>query len=98
MPLTDVTIRTANSREKPYKLYDGRGLLLLVNPNGSKWWRFKYRFAGREKALSLGVYPDVGLKKARSRLAEVRTLVADGVDPAQAVSYTHLTLPTNREV
>ena len=83
MPLTDVAIRTAKSREKPYKMYDAGGLLMLVNPNGSKWWRFKYRFAGREKALSLGTYPDTGLKKARSRLEEVRTLVADGVDPAQ---------------
>ena len=83
VPLTDVAIRTAKPREKPYKLYDGRGLLLLINPNGSRWWRFRYRIAGREKALSLGVYPDVGLKKARSRLEEVRTLVADGVDPAK---------------
>ena len=83
MPLTDVAIRTAKSREKPYKMYDAGGLLMLINPNGSKWWRFKYRFAGREKALSLGTYPDTGLKKARTRLEEVRTLVADGVDPAQ---------------
>ena len=63
-------------------MYDAGGLLMLINPNGSKWWRFKYRFAGREKALSLGTYPDTGLKKARARLEEVRTLVADGVDPA----------------
>ncbi len=97
MPLTDVTIRTAKSREKPYKLYDGNGLLLLVNPNGSKWWRFKYRVAGREKALSLGVYPDVGLKKARSRLAEVRTLVVDGVDPAQERKKTKRELGTSVE-
>jgi integrase len=63
-------------------MYDAGGLLMLINPNGSKWWRFKYRFAGREKALSLGTYPDTGLKKARARLEEVRALVADGVDPA----------------
>ena len=62
----------------------GCGLYLEIAPTGSRWWRFKYRFAGKEKRISLGVYPDVGLKKARDKREEMRTLVADGVDPSAA--------------
>jgi Arm DNA-binding domain len=65
-------------------LFDGRGLYLEIAPTGSRWWRFKYRFAGKEKRISLGVYPDVGLKKARDRRDEMRRLVADGIDPSAA--------------
>ena len=61
MPLTDAAIRNATPYEKPVKLFDERGLYLEVSPTGGKWWRLKYRFDGREKQLSLGVYPDVGL-------------------------------------
>ena len=66
------------------RLFDGRGLYLEIAPTGSRWWRFKYRFAGKEKRISLGVYPDVGLKKARDRRDEMRRLVADGIDPSAA--------------
>ena len=59
------------------------GYFLLVNPKGKKWWRFKYRFQGKEKLLSLGVYPDVSLKKARNRRDEMRKLLVDGIDPGQ---------------
>ena len=59
MPLTDTAIRNAKSGKKTCKLYDERGLYLEVSPNGGKWWRLKYRFGGKEKRLSLGVYPDV---------------------------------------
>jgi hypothetical protein len=65
-------------------LFDGRGLYLEIAPTGSRWWRFKYRFAGKEKRISIGVYPDVGLKKARDRRDEMRKLVADGIDPSAA--------------
>jgi integrase len=65
-------------------LFDGRGLYLEIAPTGSRWWRFKYRFAGKEKRISLGVYPDVGLKKARDRRDEMRKFVADGIDPSAA--------------
>ena len=65
MPLTDIQSRKATPGEKPKKLFDGGGLYLLVHPNGSKWWRWKYRFAGKEQLLALGVYPDVSLKAAR---------------------------------
>ncbi len=80
--LTDTRIRTAKPREKPYKIYDDRGLLVIVNPNGSRWWRLKYFFGGKERGLSLGVYPDVSLKDARDRRDEARTLLAKGVDPS----------------
>src|SRR5580658_11087360 len=80
--LTETQIKSAKPREKPYKLSDERGLFMLVNPDGSRWWRFKYRFQGREKLLSLGVYPDVPLKSAREKREKFRSLVADGVDPS----------------
>lgn len=83
MPLTDTAIRTAKSSEKPYKLADEKGLFLLVNPNGSKWWRLKFRVDGKEKLLSLGTYPDVGLKDARAKRDEARKMLADGVDPGE---------------
>lgn len=83
MALTDVAIRKAKPGEKPLKLSDEKGLYLEVAPKGGRWWRFKYRFAGKEKRLSLGVYPDVGLKEARDRRDAARKLVADGVDPSE---------------
>ena len=67
MALTDATIRTAKPQEKPVKLSDSRGLYLLINPNGAKGWRLKYRFGGKEKLVSLGIYPDVSLAEARGR-------------------------------
>lgn len=83
MPLTDAAVRNAKPTDKPFKLADERGLFLLVTPGGGKWWRLKYRFEGKEKLLSLGVYPDVGLKDARTRRDEARKLLADGVDPGE---------------
>lgn len=83
MPLTDTAIRNAKPGAKPVKLFDERGLYLEISPAGGKWWRLKYRFAGKEKRLSLGVYPDVGLKEARDRRDEARKLLANGVDPSE---------------
>jgi integrase len=83
MALNDTQVRNAKPHATPYKLADEKGLTLLVNPNGSKWWRFRYRVDGREKMLSLGVYPDVSLKKARDRRDEERELVAEKVDPSK---------------
>ena len=65
MPLSDATVRQAKPREKPYRLTDGRGLYFEVAPNGSRYWRMKYRFGGKEKRLALGVYPVVTLARAR---------------------------------
>lgn len=83
MPLSDTAIRNAKPGSKPTKLFDERGLFLLVTPSGGKWWRFRYKFDGKEKLLSLGVYPDVGLKIARERREAARKLVAEGVDPSE---------------
>lgn len=84
MPLTDPAIRNAKPGEKPIRLFDGNGLYLEVSPSGGKWWRFKYRFGGKEKRLSLGVYPEVGLKEVRIKHSAARRLLADGIDPGEA--------------
>lgn len=83
MALTDSAVRNAKPKEKVYKLHDARGLFLLINKNGSKWWRFRYRYQGREKQLSVGTYPDAWLKLARSKRDEARRLLAAGVDPGE---------------
>ena len=80
--LTATQIRTTKPREKPYKLFDERGLYLMIQPNGGRWWRFRYRYQGREKLLSLGTYPDTPLKRAREKRDEARRIVADGGDPS----------------
>lgn len=95
MPLTDVAIKNAKADAKPLKLFDSGGLFLLVTPAGGKWWRLKYRFSGKEKLLSLGIYPDVPLagrqdKKtghwidgAREKRDHARKLLACKIDPAE---------------
>src|ERR1700733_7570332 len=82
MALTNTGLKAAKSKDKPYKLFDERGLYLEVRPTGGRWWRFKYRYLGREKLLSLGVYPDVPLALARERREDCRKLVARGIDPS----------------
>ncbi|MGO9446410.1 MAG: tyrosine-type recombinase/integrase [Thiobacillaceae bacterium] len=83
MALTDTAIRNAKPAGKPMKLTDEKGLFLLVTPTGGKWWRLKYRFDRKEKMLSLGVYPEVGLKDARDSRDEARKLLANGIDPSE---------------
>jgi integrase len=83
MSLTNTAIKNARPSDKTARLFDGGGLYLEVAPSGGKWWRLKYRFEGKEKRLSLGVYPDVGLREARERRDEARKLLADGVDPGE---------------
>jgi integrase len=80
--LTESTIRAAKSKEKPYKLFDEKGLFLLVTPPGGRLWRFKFRYGGVEKLLAIGPYPDVPLKRARERRDEARRLLADRIDPS----------------
>jgi integrase len=82
MPLIDSAIRALKPGMRAEKHFDGGGLFLLLNPNGSRYWRLKYRIGGKEKLLSLGVYPDVGLKLARERRDDARKLIAAGVDPS----------------
>ena len=81
MPLTDMKVRSAKSKEKPYKLSDFDGLYLLVTEKGQKWWRFRYRFDRKEKLLSLGTYPEISLADARQRRDEARRQIAHGIDP-----------------
>lgn len=83
MALKDINVRNAKPREKQYKLFDERGLFLIITPKGKKWWRFRYSFDGKEKLLSFGTYPDVSLEKARERRENARKLVADNVDPGE---------------
>ncbi len=82
MPLSDTAIRLVKPQDKPLKMSDGGGLFLLVTPAGGKWWRYSYRLAGKQKTLSLGTYPDTGLKDAREKHAEARKQVSQGIDPS----------------
>ena len=84
MSLTNTAIRNAKAKQKPYKLSDSGGLFLLVQPGGGKWWRYKYRYVGKEKLLALGAYPDVSLLEARKRHSQARTVLAEGNDPGEA--------------
>ena len=79
--LSDVQCKQAKPREKAYKLSDGGGLVLLVNPDGSRYWRWNYRFAGRQKTIAYGAYPGVGLKAARQEHKEARAMLDEGLDP-----------------
>jgi len=84
MPLTNTACKNAKPRAKLYKKADSQGLFLQVMPNGSRYWRFKYRFMGKEKVLALGVYPEVTLAEAREKKNQARKLLASGIDPAIA--------------
>ena len=82
--LTETAIRNAKVPTKLIKLSDERGLYLLCAPNGGKWWRFNYRYAGQEKLLLLGTYPETSLAKARERREQARRQLAAGMDPSVA--------------
>jgi integrase len=83
MPLTDSMARNAKPAAKAVRMFDRDGLYLEISPRGGKWWRLKYRYAGKEKRVSLGVYPEVNLKKARARTIDARQLLDAGVDPSE---------------
>ena len=83
MKLTDPVIKAAKPKDKPYKLSDGDGLVLLIQPNGSKWWRFRYQYNGKEKMLSIGTYPEVTLKDARILRVTASDLLKQGINPSQ---------------
>lgn len=83
MKLKDIQIKAIKPLEQAKKYFDGEGLFLLVTPGGGKWWRLKYRFHGKERLLSLGVYPGVSLKEAREKKDELRKLLESGIDPAE---------------
>lgn len=83
MALTEIKVRNTKPTEKPVKLTDGNGMHLLIQPNGSKYWRLQYRFSGKQKMLALGVYPEVSLSEARRRRDEARQLIANSIDPGE---------------
>ena len=84
MPLTNTALRNAKPRAKRYRLFDSQGLYIEVAPSGGKWWRLKYRILGKEKRLSLGVYPNVSLKEARESRDRARRLLSESTDPIEA--------------
>ena len=82
MALTELAVKKARATEKPQKLADSGGMYLLIQTTGSKCWRMDYRFGGKQKTLSIGVYPDVTLSEARDRREQARKLLANGGDPS----------------
>ena len=98
MPLTELQIKNAKPQlGKTIRLFDARGLYLEVSETGRRWWRLKYRYGGKEKRLSLGVYPETSLKVARERCDEARKLLGDGVDPSQQRQADKLAHATRSE-
>ncbi len=95
--LNALKIKNAPPRAKPYKLFDGGGLFLLINPKGSKLWRLKYRFLGKEKVLSFGAFPEISLVKARRLREEARELLAEDKDPGEARKAAREQLIAERE-
>jgi integrase len=83
MALTDTALRNAKPKESDYTITDGQGLSILISSKGGKWWRFRYRYLGKPKLISLGTYPEVSLLQARARRDQARALVAEGIDPNQ---------------
>ncbi len=81
MKLTNIACKNALPKDKPYKISDGGGVYLYVMPNGSKYWHFRYRYAGKEKRLALGVYPEISLQIARDKRLSARRLINEGIDP-----------------
>ncbi|MFV1874753.1 Arm DNA-binding domain-containing protein [Nioella sp.] len=82
MALTDLKIKKAKVKEKPYKMYNSLGLFVLVNPNGTKLWRQKYQLGGKERTIAHGPYPVVSLRDARQKRDAIRDQLAAGTDPA----------------
>ena len=83
MPLNTLKAKQAKPKERDYKISDEKGLYLLVKTTGAKYWRLKYRIAGKEKLLALGVYPDVSLEEARDRRDEARNHINNDLDPIE---------------
>jgi len=88
-PLTDASIKSFKPKDKPYKKSDSLGLYLLIHPNGSKYWRLKYKIYGKEKVYAIGKYPLVGLSDARNARYEAKKLINDGIDPTDARNSEH---------
>ncbi|EAM5642461.1 DUF4102 domain-containing protein [Salmonella enterica] len=83
MALTDIKVKSIKPTDKSVKVTDGQGMFLLVKPSGAKYWRFQYRFSGKQKVLALGVYPTISLADARRKRDEARKLISNGIDPSE---------------
>ncbi|MEB6858371.1 tyrosine-type recombinase/integrase [Proteus cibi] len=83
MALTDIKVRSAKPQEKEYTLVDGDGMFLLIHPNGSKYWRFRFRFAGKQHLMAFGIYPEISLADARQKREGTRKLIAAGIEPRE---------------
>ncbi len=97
MALTDKAIKSFKPLEKQYKKYDEKGLYLLVHPNGSKYWKLKYRFGDKEKTLSISVYPEVSLLEAREKTLESRKKLSNNIDPSEEKQISKLTSSLNKD-
>lgn len=97
MPLNDVKIKNAKGKERPYKLSDGEGMYLLINPDNSKYWRLKYRINKKEKVYSLGKYPEVSLSEAREERLKARKMIKSNLDPVIEKRNTKQQSATNVE-
>lgn len=97
MPLTDITLRAAKAKDKQYKLSDSGGLYLLVQPNGKKYWRLKYYFAGKEKLLSIGAYPVISLLEAREKSLLAKKQLTNNIDPSEHKKEQKLKNSVNAE-
>lgn len=97
MLLSDIQIKRAKPQEKPYKLNDGAGLSLLVEVNSAKGWRFRYRFIGKPKMISFGVYGEVSLAEARRKRDEARSMLAKGINPSDARKAEKIALRFSHE-
>ena len=96
MPITASQAKNASPKEKDYKLFDEKGMFLMVKNTGRKYWRMKYRFAGKQKTLSLGVFPEVSLKLAREKRDDARKLLNENTDPsAYKISLKHVATEAN---
>lgn len=84
VPLTDLDVKNVKGTDKPRKLADGGGMFLLINPDGARYWRMRYRFAGTERLLAFGKYPQISLAEARTKRTTARQQIKAGIDPAQA--------------
>jgi integrase len=97
MPLTAIEIKEAKAEATQYKMTDGEGMFLLVKPNGGKYWQLKYRYNGKEKLISLGVFPKTSLKEARNKRAEVKKLLSEKIDPSAERKMSKQQLALNHE-
>lgn len=95
MKLTDEELLTAPAKQKIYKIYDGAGLFVEIPPTGSIRWRFKYKFDGKEKKISLGLYPQITIGEARKKRNEFKKFLSKGIDPASVKNGSPLPTAEN---